>query len=252
MLGLLNLLGEHIENKEEIAKTVDEYSHLVALIEESRAQCQVSLKPSQIGINVDFDFCLENCASLAKECASHGQNWLWIDMESSRLTTKTIELYTRTLSKYENCGVAIQAYLKRSRSDLEKLIERGAKIRLVKGAYNESNELAFKKKEEVRSNYAALLEMLFSSGRSFFAVATHDSVLVDLTKSLSNKYKVPNEKFEFEMLMGVRDSLKLRLVQEGYAVREYVPYGPQWLPYSIRRIREKKSNILLLLRSLFS
>ena len=250
ILGLLNLLGEHIESREGVSATIKEYDTLLDLISESGVRSQISIKPTQMGLNLDFEYCVANHLHVAENCRSHSDNWLWIDMENSPYTQKTIELYVRVLDRYPNTGVAIQAYLKRSLDDLRLIIPHGSKVRLVKGAYNEPSDIALKGKEEIRNNYSCLLELLFSDPtNSFTAVATHDSALVEKAKNLAKESKA---NFEFEMLMGVRDSLKLELVSQHHQVREYVPYGPEWLPYSMRRMREKKSNILLLGRSLFS
>ena len=252
VLGLLNLLGEHVESREQIAATMKEYDRLLDLIRDSRVESQISIKPTQMGLNLDFDYCVQNYLQMADSCKSHSDNWLWVDMENSPYTQKTIDLYLKVLKSYENTGIAIQAYLRRSEQDLKSILENGARVRLVKGAYNESPEISFKDKKQVRENYAKLLRMLFTQRQkeNFFAVATHDGELVDLAKTLTRENSVA--KYEYEMLMGVRDKLKMQLVSEKYQVREYVPYGPQWFPYSMRRIREKKSNILLLARSLFS
>jgi proline dehydrogenase len=249
-LGLLNLLGEEIKSREEIKTTLLEYSNLLARIEESRVKSQISVKPTQLGLTLNYDDCLQNYLVITELCRSHSENWLWVDMENSPYTEKTIELYKYVLSKYPNTGIAIQAYLRRSETDLRDLLAAGAKVRLVKGAYNESPEIAFKNKREVSENYAKLMKMLFEqSEKNLFAIATHDGRLVEQGKELSKKN---NSHFEFEMLMGVRDKLKADLVLQKYQVREYIPYGPEWFAYSMRRLREKKSNIFLLARSLFS
>jgi proline dehydrogenase len=251
ILGLLNLLGEHVETRKEIDGTVQEYLKLLDLIDQEKVFSQISIKPTQMGLNLDFDYCVQNYLKVAESCANHANNMLWIDMENSPFTQKSIELYSKILAKYPNTGLAIQSYLKRSEQDLKNLVPQGAKIRLVKGAYNESPEIAYKTKREVTQNYSTLLTFLFASSTSenFTAVATHDGKMIDHSKRLAKEY--PSTKYEYEMLMGVRDNLKKELVSEGKQVREYVPYGPKWLSYSIRRIREKKSNILLLGRSLF-
>lgn len=250
ILGLLNLLGEHVETREDIDATVREYQKLLDLIERDHLLSQISIKPTQLGISVDFDYCLQNYLQVAQSCFEQGNNHLWIDMENSPYTQLTINLYTKILSKFPNTGIAIQAYLKRSEQDIKHLIPLGAKIRLVKGAYNEDPNIAFKSKKDVSDNYSRLLTVLFTECRqdNFVAVATHDGKMIELSKDLARKS--PKSKYEYEMLMGVRDNLKSELVSEGKQVREYIPYGPEWLPYSIRRIREKKSNILLLARSL--
>ncbi|MHB8565951.1 MAG: proline dehydrogenase family protein [Nitrososphaerales archaeon] len=248
ILGLLNLLGEHVESREQVSLALSEYGRLFDQIHEAKVDSQVSVKPTQLGINIDYEYCVQNYLELSEKCQARN-NWLWIDMEDSRYVQKTIDLYSRVLERYSKTGLAIQAYLKRSVQDVSYLLSLGANIRLVKGAYNESADLAFKDKALVRKSYTSLLDALFA-GDQFFAVATHDGTLVEHAKHVS--LESGNNKFEFEMLMGVRDSLKEQLVAEKYQVREYVPYGPDWLAYSIRRMREKKSNILLLGRSVFS
>jgi proline dehydrogenase len=249
ILGLLNLLGEHVHERDQVQHTVLEYLRLVDLIEKGQVDSQVSAKPTQLGINIDYDYCLKNYLEIANACSTHENNWIWVDMEDSLYTDKTIQIYSQLVSVYPNSGIAIQSYLKRSIADVHSLLRIEGKIRLVKGAYNEKEEISFKGKERVRESYSQILETLFS-GSQFFAVATHDDGLIEKAKELSKQFG--NRNFEFEMLMGVRDSLKYKLVAERYQVREYIPYGPQWLPYSIRRIREKKSNVLLLGRSIFS
>lgn len=250
VLGLLNLLGEHVILREQIDATVTEYIRLLDLIDSNGVKSHISVKPTQLGVSLDFEYCVENYLKIASACDAHSKNYLWIDMENSPYTQKTIDLYIRVLSKYPNTGLAIQSYLKRSESDLRTILPLGAKIRLVKGAYNESSDISFKQKKLVTENYSKLLGVLFDQKESnFFAVATHDSSMIERAKELS---KGASADFEFEMLMGVRDNLKMDLVKEGHQVREYIPYGPEWLAYSIRRIKEKKSNILLLGRSIFS
>lgn len=252
ILGLLNLLGEHIESKEAVQSTVKEYTRVLDLISESKVNSHISIKPTQMGLNIDQDYCLANYLRVAEECATHSNNYLWIDMENSPYTQKTIDLYSKVLSKYPFTGIAIQSYLRRSEADVKHLMPLGAKIRLVKGAYNEDPKIAFKSRNQVTENYAQLLSILFneSSSDNFFAVATHDGSMIDRSRQLSKQ--APKANFEYEMLMGVRDNLKKELALQGERVREYIPYGPEWLSYSIRRIKEKKSNILLLGRSLFT
>jgi proline dehydrogenase len=169
---------------------------------------------------------------------------MWIDMESVKFTEDTIAIYLELYKHYSMTGVAIQSYLRRSASDILHIAEHGGKVRLVKGAYHEPEEQAFSTKEEVGTNYAKLMKMLFDS-RNYFAIATHDSTIVEEAIRLGK-----DSKFEFQMLMGIRDELKSDLVAKKFVVAEYIPYGNQWLPYSVRRIRERKRNLLLLARSL--
>ena len=251
ILGLLNLLGEEIRDRKQVEANVQEYIRLIEKIDESKVRSQISIKPTQLGLNIDFDFCVQNYFMVANVCKAYDSIWLWIDMEDSSYTEKTIKLYKTILGEYPYTGIAIQAYLKRSQEDLKALLPLGAKIRLVKGAYNEAPEVAFKKKEFVSENYSNLLRLLFQDpGKNFFAIATHDGKLIDLAKqcSLDNQ----NSNFEFEMLMGVRVGLKLDLVKDSIQFTEFITNGPNWFAYSVRRLREKKSNILLLIRSVFS
>lgn len=249
VLGLLNLLGEHATNKASIEATKKEYFELIDKIDQQSVKSQISVKPSQLGLGIDYEYCLENYYEIADHCSSCS-NWLWIDMEDSRFTSQTVEIYKRVLGRYPNTGIAMQSCLKRTERDVGELLPLGAKIRLVKGAYNEAREVAFKGKQPVSESFRTITRMLFEyPERNFFAIATHDAKLVDLSRDLSKEYRV---NFEFEMLMGVRNKLKAELVKEMFQVREYIPYGPEWLAYSMRRLREKKSNILLLGRSLFS
>lgn len=241
MSAILNFLGEDALDKKQVDSAVNEYLSLMDLLKEKGIKGCVSVKPTQVGLAIDYDLCLQNYRALAAKAKSL-QQFLWLDMESAKFTEQTITIYLELLKEYGEVGVAIQAYLKRSASDLLHIIEHGGKVRLVKGAYHEGEEHAFASKEEVDKNYLHLLEMLAESN-TFFAVATHDSDLIEKAAKLGGK-------LEFQMLMGIRDELKADLVARKLHVAEYIPYGSQWLPYSVRRIRERKRNLLLLARSL--
>jgi proline dehydrogenase len=242
MSAILNFLGEDVVNKAQVGLAVREYLSLMGLMKAKGVRGCVSAKPTQLGLAVDYDMCLQNFIALAKKAEELGQ-FLWIDMESAKFTEDTITIYLEVLKEYPMTGVAIQAYLRRSGADILHIIEHGGKVRLVKGAYHEPEEHAFTTEEEVDGNYSHLLKML-ADGGNFFAVATHDGRLVDEAANLQAN------NCEFQMLMGIRDELKSQLVSRGLPVSEYIPYGNQWLPYSVRRIRERKRNLLLLARSL--
>jgi proline dehydrogenase len=181
-------------------------------------------------------------------------------MESSKYTDDILMLYLKLFVHYPEIGVVLQSALRRSASDLLHLMEIGAKVRLVKGAYNENEEIAFVHHDEINANYIKLLEMLFSRNYYMnnngvdnalkFAVATHDSKLIEYAIKLSKTAKIGIKNFEFEFLKGIRDELKRDLVEEGFRVAEYIPYGDEWLPYSVRRLSERKRNLFLLARSL--
>jgi proline dehydrogenase len=172
---------------------------------------------------------------------------IWIDMEGSAVTSRTLEIHSKLFESHGNVGVALQAYLKRSEADLSTLMDIGGKVRLVKGAYREPAGAVFRSREQVTENFLKLLRVLFARGQGF-AVATHDSRPIE--EALKLHASSPNTKFEFEMLRGIRDDLKLRLAKEGHRVVDYMPYGEEWYPYSVRRIKEHPSNVWLLLRSI--
>lgn len=242
MSAILNFLGEETKELEVIEQTVTEYLSLIDRISSEGIRGCVSAKPTQLGLGVDYELCLSNYRRLAQRASERGQ-FIWIDMESAAFTEDTIAIYLEILKQRDMTGIAMQAYLRRTASDILHVIENGGKVRLVKGAYHEPHEHAFDTREEVDANYSKLMKILHDSGR-FFAVATHDSKLVDEAAGLGGN------NFEFQLLMGIRDELKRDLVSRGFIVSEYIPYGSQWLPYSVRRLRERKRNILLLARSL--
>lgn len=242
---ILNYLGEDVTDASVAEKHAEEYMRLQRAIADYKMDGCVSVKLTQFGLSVDEKFAIEKTELLATQAKSLNQI-LWLDMEGSKFTEKTLEIYHDLLSRHDNLGVALQAYMKRSEVDLMGLIAEGGRVRLVKGAYRELPELVYGSREVVRQNYSKLMRILFEKGNNF-AIGTHDSVLIDEARELSKSY---HSNFEFEMLKGIRDELKEELVIEGYRTVDYIPYGDQWYGYSIRRIREHPSNIWLLVRSL--
>jgi proline dehydrogenase len=239
--AIINRLGEHMVSKAQIDETVSEYLTLVSNLHKFNVSGGVSIKPTQVGLSKNVEECLKNLQKIIEKAAI-SQSFVWIDMESSEYADDTIKAYLALFEKYERLGLAIQANLKRSKQDLDTLLQRGAKIRLVKGAYRETKNIAYRTRHEVDENYKKLMEVLFLNGNEF-AIATHDSNLIDLTIEISKRHE---KKFEFQMLKGIRDELKPVLIKGGFSVSEYIPYGTSWLPYSIRRLKERKRNILLL------
>lgn len=242
---ILNYLGEDVTETSVAKRHAEEYLRLQRAIADNKMDGCVSAKLTQFGLSVDEKLAIEKTELLARQAKSLNQ-MLWLDMEGSKFTDKTLEIYEDMFSRHDNLGVALQAYMKRSESDLTKLIAKGGKVRLVKGAYREPSDLVYRTREEVRGNFAKLMKILFERSNNF-AVATHDSVLIDGARELAKSHPAT---FEFEMLKGIRDELKMELVEEGYRMVDYIPYGDQWYDYSMRRIREHPSNIWLLLRSL--
>lgn len=239
--AIVNKLGEYNKTKDSIDDTILEYEKIITSFRKWNVRGAISVKPTQAGMSINNNTCLASFEKLI-ESVSKSHVFVWIDMESSEYTDDTIQLYYDLFSRYERLGIAVQANLKRSVDDVEDLIRHGAKIRIVKGAYRENSRIAYKTKEEVDQNFLKIMKLLFKEANEF-GIATHDSKLIDDAILLSKKYQ---KKFEFQLLKGVRDEIKPDLVKRGFTVSDYIPYGTNWLPYSIRRLRERKRNILLL------
>jgi proline dehydrogenase len=252
--SILNFLGEDATNTTVIEKTVQEYLMLLSQLEINKIIGCISVKPTQVGLRIGYDKCLYNFRQIARMTKSLDR-FMWIDIESIQFVEDTISIYLELLREYRrSTGVAIQSYLKRSSSDLLHLVEQGASVRLVKGAYREDESIAFQSMGKINSNFSKLMKILFEYGNSndgIFAIATHDPKLIDEAILLSKTSGIDNRKFEFQFLMGINNELKENLVKRGFRVSEYIPYGSHWFPYSMRRIRERRRNILLLARSLF-
>jgi proline dehydrogenase len=241
---ILNYLGEDVTDLAQAQREFDEYLSIQRAIHEAGIDGAASVKLTQFGLMVDEGLALERGRQVTVNAESLGQ-LLWLDMEGSEFTSKAIEIYLALLERHKNVGIALQAYMRRSEADLSALLDRGGRVRLVKGAYREGREVVYPNGDEVRKNYSRLMHVLFERGDNF-TIATHDSVLIEEAKRLSDSHHV---KFEFAMLRGIRDELKSELVRSGYRVVEYIPYGDQWYAYSIRRMKEHPSNVWLLLRS---
>ena len=251
MSAILNFLGEESINVKQIEQTVNEYCSLLDFLKSNEIDGCISVKPTQIGLKISYEMCLYNFKQIANKAKSLGK-FIWIDIESFQFVENTIAMYLELFKEYKQTGLAIQAYLKRSSSDLLHLLEEGANVRVVKGAYRESENNAFQSADKINLNFSKLMQMLFenSNDNAIFAIATHDSKLIEEAIELSEKYENIKKRFEFQLLMGICDQIKMNLVERKFRVSEYIPYGSHWLPYSVRRIRERKRNILLLARSL--
>ncbi len=244
--AIVNKLGEYHTSKAPIKKTISEYQIIVNSFRKWKIRGAISVKPTQIGLSISQKECYRNLEKIISS-ARDAHVFVWIDMESAEHTDEIIELYHSFFSKYERLGLAIQANLKRTEHDLTDLIHTGAKIRLVKGAYSESAKISYKSKQDVDKNFLKLMKKLFKESNEF-GIATHDSKMIQKAISLSKKY---SKKFEFQMLKGIRDEIKDDLTRKKFVISDYIPYGTNWLPYSFRRIKERKRNILLLGSSFF-
>ena len=248
MSAIINYLGEANTERSQIDNSVSEYFTILDLLKAKNVSGSISVKPTQIGLSVGYDICLENFRKISEKAKQSG-HFMWIDIESSNFVEDTLSIYLEILRKNRDTGVAIQSYLRRSHSDLLHLMENSANLRIVKGAYSEEKLQAFQSNNEITQNFSALMKLVFkeSSYKGIVAIATHDTNLVNEALALSTK---GSESLQFQLLKGVRDELKQQLVKKGYEVLEYIPYGEKWLQYSLRRIRERKRNIFLLARSL--
>jgi proline dehydrogenase len=251
MSAIINYLGEGYVEKSQIDSSVTEYIILLDLLKSKDVRGSISVKPTQIGLSIGYDECLENFRKISEKAKQSG-HFMWIDIESSNFVEDTLSIYLEILRKNRDTGVAIQSYLKRSHSDLLHLMENSANVRIVKGAYSEEKDKAYQSNNEISQNFSALMKLVLeeSAYEGIVAIATHDSKLIDEALVLSGKEWEKMKNLQFQLLKGVRDDLKLQLVTNGYLVLEYIPYGEKWLQYSIRRIKERKRNVLLLARSL--
>ncbi len=244
--AIINFLGEHVLDKTEAGKNIEENIRLLAAIERIKLNASISIKLTQLGLLINKDLCRSNVEKIVGNAASKGI-FVWIDMENSPYTEDTIDIYLDVFNKYGSSGIAIQANLKRSENDVKKIAAEGGIIRLVKGAYNEKKEIAFQSRSEVTINFSKLMGYLFYKS-AFFAIATHDEKLINEAIEVNKTHK---KRIEFQMLMGVREELKRQLVSGGFNVVDYIPYGSAWIPYTRRRVMERKRNILLIMRSVF-
>jgi proline dehydrogenase len=251
MSAILNYLGEGYTEKSQIERSVLEYFNLLDLLKMNDIRGSISVKPTQIGLCIGYNLCLENFGKISQKAKETG-HFMWIDIEHSDFVEDTLSIYLKVLANYKNTGVAIQSYLRRSYSDLLHLMENSANLRIVKGAYSGEKNDAFRSNSEISQNYSRLMTVMLkeSSYNGIVAIATHDSNLIDEALALSTTGSIKMKNLQFQLLKGIRDELKQKLVSHGYIVSEYMPYGEKWLQYSLRRLRERKRNIFLLARSL--
>jgi proline dehydrogenase len=241
-------LGESIASEGAAREEVNEYLRVLERISEGMLDSNVSVKLSQLGLDINADLCLENTRAIVEAAASH-RNFVRIDMEDSSKTDSTLEVFKRLRGDFENVGIVIQSYLRRSEKDVDELLRIGAKIRLCKGAYDEPPSVAFASKADTDKNYVLLMRKLLGSG-IYHGIATHDEKMIAATKEFAAASGILANKFEFQMLFGVRRDLQEKLIAEGYRVRVYVPYGRYWYPYFMRRLAERPANVWFVMKNM--
>ncbi len=248
----LNELGEYVSTAAEAENARDHYIGMIHALDRARLDGNVSIKLTHLGLDIDRSL----CASLTQEItatARRARRTIEIDMEASTYTQSTIEIFEITQRRYGNAGLAIQAYLRRSEHDLQRLAPIEPKVRLVKGAYRESRDIAFQKRKDVDANYRHLLDRLLrpgTNGRFTTAIATHDPVLVGYAQEKIRQYGLSPERYEFQMIYGIRRDLQQQVYTAGHPLRIYVPFGTAWCPYFLRRLAERPANLWFVLRSI--
>lgn len=244
----LDHLGESVEREDQAIRATDDYIAILERIDREQVESGISIKLTQIGLAIDYQLCRRNLRQIA-QAARRLNNFVRIDMEASRYVEDTLTLLFELLEEYSNVGAVLQSYLRRSEDDACELAARGASVRVCKGAYKESPEVAFQEKSEVDANFMRLVETLVDS-EAPLAVATHDTAMIDATKRLIRSRPDRAAPVEFQMLYGIRRDLQAELVSEGYGMRVYVPYGDEWYPYLMRRMAERPANLFFVLRAL--
>ena len=250
IVATMDVLGEAISTKKEAEQAKKECLHVLDVINENKLNSNLSLKPTQLGLNIDMDFCYKQLCEIL-ERAKQYNNFVRIDMEDSPFTDATFELYQKVHEKYDNVGVVVQSYLRRTLSDVQSSSMNGTNYRLCKGIYIEPEEIAFKGRQEVRDNYVKVLSYMLDHG-NYVGIATHDDYLVNKAYELIEQKDIPKEKFEFQMLYGVKERLRDKINNDGYKLRVYVPFGEHWYKYSIRRLQENPNMAWHITKSIFS
>ena len=247
MLVTLDHLGESVGNREQADQARADYIALLDRIGEEGVEAGISIKLTQIGLAIDKGLCGANLRRIAESARDHG-TFVRIDMEGSEYTQATLDAFYDVYSEFKNVGAVVQSYLRRTEDDVRALAAKAVPVRLCKGAYKEPEDVAFQKPEEVDDSYLHLLEILMKS-RAPVAAATHDSRMIEAAKRMTSQ-RADGADFEFQMLYGVRRDLQAQLVDDGFKMRVYVPYGTEWYPYFMRRMAERPANMLFVLRAI--
>jgi proline dehydrogenase len=241
-------LGEDVLDREAAVRSAEANKALLRLIPDS-VERNVSVKLTNLGLAISQDFCIEQTAGVLDAAQAVG-GFVRIDMEGSRHTQATLDAFHALRKRYDNVGIVLQAYLRRTEDDVKEAIARGDRVRLCKGAYKEPAEIAWTDMDDIRANFRRCIRLLLDKG-NYPAVATHDESLVQDVISHTGEQKIASDRYEFQMLYGLRRARWGELVAAGHRVRIYVPYGTHWFPYFYRRLREKKENVFFVLKNLF-
>ena len=244
-------LNESVTSIAETEAEVREYLEVLARIDETGIDSNVSIKLTQFGLEIDPELAYRNARRVVEDAARRG-NFVRIDMEASNVTQATLDVFKRLRAEFglNDVGIVLQSYLYRTMDDARALLQIPARIRICKGAYNEPPEVAYPDKKDVDHNYVRVMQLLLGSG-VYHGIATHDPKMIDATINFAQKEGIGKEAFEFQMLYGIRRDLQEQLARDGYRMRVYVPYGKHWYPYFMRRLAERPANVWFVLKNLW-
>jgi proline dehydrogenase len=247
----LDLLGESVHNEAEARAAGDAYVAMLDRINERKANANVSVKLTAMGLDISEELCVATMHKILQRARDYG-SFVRIDMESSEYTERTLDLFEQRLypAYRENVGVVLQSYLYRTFADVQRANQLKARVRICKGAYKEPETIAYPDKKDVDANYVRCMQELLTRG-NYPGIATHDEAIIREAKRYVKSNNIPFDRFEFQMLYGVRRDLQDQLVREGYRMRVYVPFGTQWYPYLMRRLAERPANVAFLTGNLF-
>lgn len=250
IVATLDVLGESITTIDEAREEKDECLRVLDEIDNHNLDANLSLKPTSLGLNIDSELFYSNLKEILTRAKTYN-NFVRVDMEDSPYTTKTIEIFRKAKTEFDNVGIVVQAYLKRTKDDVINLNEIKTNYRLCKGIYNEVPEIAYKDKDEIRKNYLLLLNLMFENN-SYVGIATHDDYLVDEAYKIIDQEKLNKDEYEFQMLYGVKEKLRDKINLDGHKIRVYVPYGKKWYAYSLRRMQENPEIAGHIFKSIFT
>jgi len=250
IMGTIDVLGEDVFNKEDATRSKNECLEVLKAIDKHKLNSNQSIKLTSLGLKVDHDFCLANVKEIFT-AAKEKNIFVRIDMEDSSVTGETIDIFTEARKTYSNCGIVLQSYMRRTYDDAAKLIESGTNFRLCKGIYVEPEEIAYKDRQEVRDSYMKVLRLMLEKD-SYVGIATHDEYLIDGALKLIEELKKPKDRYEFQMLLGVREGMRDKIVKDGHRMRIYIPFGTHWYQYSIRRFKENPQMAGYVIKSILN
>ncbi len=250
IIATMDVLGESIKDIDEAIQSKNESLEVLDGINQTGINSNLSVKLTMLGLNIDFNLCLSLVSEIIERAKSYN-NFVRIDMEDSSVTEATIKIFEEVRKKFDNVGLVLQSYMRRSEADVLRLTEQKANFRLCKGIYVEPESIVYKGKQEIRDNFLKLLRLMFER-KAYVGIATHDDYLIDGAKKIISELGLTKNEYEFQMLLGVKEKLRDKIVAEGHKMRVYTPFGERWYQYSIRRFKENPNVAFQVVKALFS